>query len=430
MTVGFLVRLSAALVFPGPPSAARGNQHVSQRAVTPMKIELWPLERIKPYPGNPRQNDDAVDAVARSLQEFGFRQPIVIDEDGVIIAGHTRWKAAKKLGLAKVPVHVAKGLSQEQIKAYRIADNQTATIAEWDKELLPIELGQLKEAGYDLGLLGFDADELERLLGEQPKEGLCDPDEVPEAPKKATTQPGDVWELGEHRLLCGDSTKVEDVSRLMGKEVAKLVFTDPPWNVAIGQDSNPRHRQRDGLANDNLSPADFANFLRSFSTAIHAHLDGDLYCVLGAAEWPSLDATLREVGFHWSATVIWVKDLFVLGRSKYHRRYEPIWYGWRADRKSSYRGGRSQDDVWEIQRPRVSEEHPTMKPVALVAKAIQNSSLKGDIVLDPFLGSGTTILAAEQLGRRCFGVELSPNFCDVIVKRYEQFSGKKGERLS
>ena len=395
-----------------------------------MQIDLWPLERIKPYPNNPRVNDSAVDAVAASLKEFGWRQPIVVDEAGVIIVGHTRLKAAQKLGMTEVPVHVATGLSPEQIKAYRIADNQVATIAEWNLDLLPLELADLQAADYDLSLLGFDQDELAKLMSPNGTEGLTDPDEVPLPPDEAITQPGDLIILGDHKLLCGDSTKASDVARLMGDETARLVFTDPPWNVAIGQDSNPRHRQRDGLANDNLSPAAFAEFLRAFSTAIHQHLDGDLYCVLGASEWPTLDSTLRDVGFHWSATVIWVKDLFVLGRSKYHRRYEPIWYGWRADKKSSYCAGRDQDDVWEVPRPRVSEEHPTMKPVDLVAMAIGNSSRAKDIVLDPFLGSGTTLIAAEKLGRRCYGLELSTIYCDVIVQRYEQFSGKKAERLS
>lgn len=198
-----------------------------------MKIELWPLSNVKPYPNNPRLNDEAVDAVAASLREFGFRQPIVVDVEGVIICGHTRWKAAQKLGLEKVPVHVAKDLSPEQIKAYRIADNQTASLAEWDYDLLPIELGELQAANYDLGLLGFDQDELAKLLGGELQEGLTDPDDVPAPPDEAITQPGDLWILGEHRLLCGDSSKREDVDRLLDGAVIHLVNTDPPYNVRL-----------------------------------------------------------------------------------------------------------------------------------------------------------------------------------------------------
>jgi ParB-like chromosome segregation protein Spo0J len=231
---------------------------------------------IRPYPGNPRLNDAAVDSVARSLAEYGFRQPIVVDPEYVIVVGHTRFKAALKLGFQQVPVHVATDLTPEQIRAYRIADNQTATLAEWNYDLLPIELGALKDADYDLSLLGFDPDELHKLLtGGEPADGLCDPDDVPEPPE-AISQPGDLWLLGEHRL--------------------------------------PRHRQREGLANDDLSPEEFSDFLESFVRHATTKVHGDTYVVLGASEWPTLDRTLRSAGFHWSATIIWCKDIFVLGR--------------------------------------------------------------------------------------------------------------------
>lgn len=388
-----------------------------------MQIELRAPSSIKPYENNPRVNDGAVEAVAASIREFGFRQPVVVDADGVIIVGHTRWKAAQQLGLAEIPVHVATNLSADQIRAYRIADNATNELAVWDKVLLPIELTALKACDYDLGLLGFNPNELAKWLGDEAAKGLCDPDEVPGEPVEPVTHPGDLWLLGEHRLLCGDSTDASAVERLMDGERASCCFTDPPWNVAIGLDSNPRHRQREGLANDNLSPEDFRAFLTGFAANLHAHLDGDLYCVLGASEWPTLDSVLRELGFHWSATVIWVKDQFVLGRSKYHRRYEPIWYGWHTKGKSSFVGHRDVDDVWEVARPRVSEFHPTVKPIELVQRAIANSSPVVGLVIDPFLGSGTTLLAAERLGRKCYGMELSPKFCDVIVSRYQSFAG-------
>jgi DNA modification methylase len=199
--------------------------------------------------------------------------------------------------------------------------------------------------------------------------------------------------------------------------------------VAIGLDSNPRHRQRKGLKNDNLSPEQFQQFLNGFVGAVESHVSGDFYCVLGASEWPTLDSTLRSRGFHWSATIIWAKDIFVLGRSKYHRRYEPIWYGWREKGKSSFIGRRDVDDVWEIPRPKRSEEHPTMKPVQLPLRAILNSSVPGDIVVDPFGGSGSTLIACEQTGRKAHLMELDPIYCDVIWQRWETFSGRKAERL-
>lgn len=394
-----------------------------------MRVEMRPIDSIKPYEQNPRQNEDAVDAVARSIQEFGFRQPIVVDEQLVIIVGHTRHKAAIKLGMTEVPVHVAVSLSPEQARAYRIADNQAAALSEWDYDLLPIELAALKDSNYDLTLLGFDHDELASLLEPSGNPGLTDPDEVPETPDEAVTRPGDLWVLGDHRLLCGDSTRPDQLARLMAGRSARMVFTDPPWNVGIGQDSNPRHRQRPGLHNDSLPDDDFRSFLSGFVQAIQPHFDGDLYCVLGASEWPTLDWALRQHGYHWSATIIWVKDVFVLGRSKYHRRYEPIWYGWHSAGKSSFGDDRDLDDVWEIPRPRRSEEHPTMKPVELVARAINNSSRPGDAVLDPFGGSGSTLIAAEQTGREAFLMELEPLFCDVIVRRFEEFTGTKAERI-
>jgi DNA modification methylase len=395
-----------------------------------MNVELRDIDTIKPYDQNPRINDAAVDAVVASLREFGWRQPIVVDGEGVIIVGHTRHKAAKKMGLKQVPVHVATDLTPEQVRAYRIADNQTASIAEWDMDRLPLELLGLQEVGFDLSLLGFDAEELARIMGNEVKEGLTDPDEVPEPPEEPITKPGDLWLLGDHRLLCGNATNPADVARLMDGQVATMAFTDPPWNVAIGQDGCPGHRQREGLKNDDLPAADFKAMLDGFAAALSPHVSGDVYCVLGASEWPTLDAALRGQGYHWSATVIWVKDAFVLGRSKYHRRYEPIWYGWHKRGSSSFCDRRDLDDVWEIPRPRRSEQHPTTKPVELMTRAVTYSSRAGDGVVDLFGGSGSTLIAAEQTGRRAYLMELDPKYGDVIVDRWEQFTGRKAERVS
>jgi DNA modification methylase len=232
--------------------------------------------------------------------------------------------------------------------------------------------------------------------------------------------------VGGHRLLCGDSTKAEDVGRLMAGEVAVMCFTDPPWNVAIGKDSNPRHRQREGLANDSMPEAEFADFLTAFSGLMATVVTGDVYVVLGASEWPNLDRCLRGQGYHWSATVIWVKDVFVLGRSKFHRRYEPIWYGWHKAGNSSFGEARDLDDVWEVPRPKRSEEHPTMKPVDLVLRAVIASSQPGQAVYEPFCGSGSTILACEKSGRRCLAIEIEPKFCDVIRRRWAEFVHGEG----
>jgi len=392
-----------------------------------LTIEMWPVDRPQPYEKNPRIAPDvAIAKVARSLKEFGWRQPIVVDSEGLILVGHTRLLAAKKLGLEHVPVHVAAGLTPAQAKAYRLADNRSAQETSWEYELLNLELDELAGLDYDLSLTGFDSDE---LAGLRIPKGRGEAEEVDpvEPPAEPTSKLGDLWLLGRHRLLCGDSTDATAMDRLMASQRGTAAFTDPPWNVAIGQDSNPRHRQRAGLENDDLSPEDFAKFLGDFARNLERHLDGDLYCVLGASEWPTLDLALRGAGFHWSATIIWVKDVFVLGRSKYHRRYEPLWYGWPDKGTSSFGERRDLDDVWEIPRPKVSAEHPTMKPIELVSRAITNSSRHGDLIVDPFGGSGTTLLAAEQLGRRCNMMELDPGYCDVIVERYRLLTGQEAE---
>lgn len=253
-----------------------------------------------------------------------------------------------------------------------------------------------------------------------------DPDEIlPEVQKDAVTRKGDLWICGKHRVYCGDSTNAGDVAALMQGEKAAMCFTDPPWNVAIGLSSNPKHRQREGMLNDNMPEAEFEKFVSGFARQLVDNVEGDLYCVLGASECPTLDKCLRAVGYHWSATIIWAKDTFVLGRSKYHRRYEPIWYGWHNSGKSSFCNRRDLDDVWEVPRPKRSKEHPTMKPVDLVRKAIANSSTVGDLVLDLFGGSGTTMIAAEYEERRAAMLELNPKYVDVIVRRYIQTTGRR-----
>jgi DNA modification methylase len=372
-----------------------------------MKISL-----IKPYEKNAKKHPaKQVKQVAASIKEFGFNQPIVVDKKNVIIVGHGRYEAAKLLELKDVPVVVV-DLTEAQAKAYRLADNKLNE-SDWDMELVVDELKTLSMEMLDL--TGFDRDLV--LDGDEAD------DIVPAIPKVARSKRGDIYELGKHRVMCGDSVNVKDVEKLMREQKSDMVFTDPPWNVAIGEDSNPRHRQREGLINDNLGK-DFGAFLDGLSKNILDFNKGDVYCVMGCEEWPNIHRALTEVGLHWSSTIVWAKDIFVLGRSKYHRQYEPIWYGWKGKSKSTYRGDRKQSDLWQCKRPKRSDEHPTMKPVELVEKALVNSSRADDIVLDLFLGGGSTLIACEKSERICYGMEIDPKYADVIVQRYVDFTGK------
>jgi DNA modification methylase len=388
-----------------------------------MKVELTEIGRVIPYARNPRKNDAAIAKVAASIKEYGFRQPIVVDEEMVIIAGHTRLQAAQSLGLKKVPVHVATGLTQAQIKAYRLADNRTHEDAEWDEELLAIELGELNELGFDLDLTGFDAIELEDLLDGEPMAGLTDDDEVPEAPEIPVSKEGDIWLLGDHRLICGDSTKAKTMKALMGDELADMVFTDPPYNVDYGQSmkDNVRGNKRK-IKNDNLG-ADFQKFLTDACTEMVKVCKGALYICMSSSELHTLHRAFADAGGKWSTFIIWAKNTFTMGRSDYQRQYEPILYGWPEGNKHFWCGDRSQSDVWNYNKPRVNDLHPTMKPVELVCRGIENSSKTKDIVLDSFGGSGTTLIACEKLQRKARLIELDPCYVDVIVKRWEEFTG-------
>jgi DNA modification methylase len=429
-----------------------------------MKIVLRPLADIRPYDKNPRINDDAVDAVAASIKEFGFRQPIVVDPDGVIICGHTRYKAAQKLSLEKVPVHVATDLTPEQIKAYRIADNQTASLAEWDYDLLPIEIGELRACNYDLGLLGFDADELAKLLDPEGTAGLCDPDEVPAPPDEATTRPGDLWILGNHRLLCGDSSKADDLDRLLDGAVVHLVNTDPPYNVKVEPRSNnaiaaglssfqgtthhqgldvARHpgkskptqkklRAKDRpLANDFVSEEAFDSLLDAwFGNIARVLLPGRaLYCWGGYANCANYPPVLKRHGLYFSQAIIWVKEHPVLTRKDFMGNHEWCFYCWKEGAAHVFLGPNNAVDVWSVKKVNPqSMVHLTEKPTELAVRAMQYSSRAGENVLDLFGGSGSTLIAAEQTDRRAFLMELDALYCDVIVQRWEKFTGRKAER--
>ncbi|MBX3399487.1 MAG: ParB N-terminal domain-containing protein [Gemmataceae bacterium] len=389
-------------------------------------VELRTIDSIRPYPDNPRLNDAAVDAVASSIRTFGWRVPIVVDCDGVIVAGHTRFKAAVKLGLAEVPVHVAAELTPAQAKAYRLADNQTASLASWDDGKLVAELLSLQEQEFDLGLTGFTADELSELLAPEPNEFAGDPDDVPEPPVEPITQPGDLWLLGRHRLLCGDSTKAADVERLMAGAKADMLLSDPPYGVAyVGKTKDALTVENDALDEEGLSALVSAAF-----DLAQAHCRPGAYWyatvpagplhLLFAHDWKRR-GILRQI-------MVWVKDSMVLGHSEYHYQHEPILFGWiPGDRHKN--ADRTRTTLWQYDRPKASREHPTMKPVALWSQAITDGSRPGELVYDPFLGSGTTLIAAEQLGRTCCGMEISPQYCDVIVQRFETLSSTKAERV-
>jgi len=406
--------------------------------------------------------------VAASLAEFGFRQPIVVDGDGVIIVGHTRWKAAKKLGLAKVPVHVATDLSPEQIKAYRIADNQTATLAEWDFDLLPVELKDLQGADYDLGLLGFDDKELAKLLDGEVTEGLTDPDAVPEPPDEPITVRGDIWVLGEHRLMCSDSGSEADLDLLLDGATIDLVNMDPPYNVkveprsstaiAAGNSSHPdlsakmhhqgfdqargvtdpkkakrKMRPKDRpLENDFISDEAFDEMLLAwFGNASRVLKPGGSFYIWGGyANIGNYPAPLKASGLYFSQGIVWDKQHPVLTRKDMMGAFELAFYGWKEGAGHKFYGPNNATDLWHVKK--VSPQamvHLTEKPVELAVRSIQYSSLPGENVLDLFGGSGSTLIGCQQTGRRAYLMELDPLYCDVIVQRWEQFTGQKAQRV-
>lgn len=392
-----------------------------------MDIVLKKIADIRPYENNPRKNDDAVKYVAESIKSFGFKVPIVIDKNGVIVAGHTRYKAAKKLNYTEVPCIVADDLTDEQIKAFRLADNKVAEKAEWDFELLECELDELFD--FDMTVFGFDEEE-----EEEKKPEIYEDDYEIEPPEEPKAKRGDIYKLGNHRLMCGDSTSIEDVERLMAGEKASMGFTDPPWNVNYGavKEGNAQGYRPRTILNDFMGTEDFKEFMnKAFASLNFAMKDGAMtYVVMSAQEWGNMMLTLAQNNYHWSSTIIWNKDSLVLSRKDYHTKYEPIWYGWKEGTRLCPLEDRKQSDVWDIPRPKKSEEHPTMKPVELVARALTNSSKKGDIVIDLFGGSGTTLIASEQTDRCCRMMELDPKYVDVIVNRWEQLTGEKAELIN
>lgn len=499
-----------------------------------MKIQEWDIDRVRPYESNPRDNSESVAAVAASIKEFGWNQPIVVDRDGVIVCGHTRLLAAQRLGLKKVPVYVASDLTPEQVRAYRLADNKTAELATWNKERLAEELQAIAGSSFklDLGLLGFSQVDLERYLNPAGLSGLVDPDHVPEAPAKAITKRGDVWILGDHRLMCGDSSSTDDLDRLLDGSPIHLVHTDPPYNVAVEPRSNnaiaaglssfpatetaasgksKRQTERDvvmypgkakathgqlrakdrPIQNDLMSEEAFSEMLgKWFGNIGRVLLPGRAFYAWGGFfNIEVYPAALRKAGLYFSQTIIWIKEHPVITRKDWMGNHEWCYYGWKEGAGHEFFGEQNIPDTWELSRAklgalaigrgvqikagdgarieitppavgsrsrqvdllgdsitlygasevsdvwRVKKVNPqamvhlTEKPVELAFRAIRCSSRPGENVLDLFGGSGSTLIAAQQTGRHAFLMELDPLYCDVIVRRFEQFTGLKAKRI-
>ena len=408
-----------------------------QAPVPSLTVEEVPIDLLRPDPANPRRiGEEELDSLTRSLRQFGFVQPILARrEDGVVIGGHQRLVAARRLGLATVPVTYL-DLPIEQARLLNLALNKIS--GSWDEQLLARLLADLQATpNLDLSLSGFAEDEIRDLLrsletrdkAERPESFDLDA-ALEEATRAPRTKPGDLWALGEHRLLVGDSTKPEDVERVLASRRAVMAFTDPPYNVSLGDHGGQQRGSRKRrIANDSMDPIAWEAFVRAWARTLLANVDGALYVCMSSKELGLVSRVLAEEGGHWSDTLIWAKDRFVLGRADYQRSYEPIWYGWREGASHHWCGNRDQGDVWEIARPSDAPLHPTMKPLPLMERAIANSSTAGNLVLDAFLGSGSTLVACERTGRICAGIELDPVYADVVLGRFERFSGQVAERL-
>jgi DNA modification methylase len=390
-----------------------------------LAVQIWPIDKLIPYARNARTHtDEQVAQVAASIVEFGWTNPILVGADGVIIAGHARLAAARKLRMNEVPVIVLDGLSETQRRALILADNRLAMSAGWDEEMLRVELEALQEDAFNLELVGFTDDELEEFLREPEttEDGLTDPDAVPPEQEAVVTTRGDVWVLDQHRLLCGDATQMGDIEKVLAGGLADMVFTDPPYNVAY----EGKTAKKLTIDNDALG-GKFYEFLREASANMLAMTKGAIYMCMSSSELHTLFRAFTDAGGHWSTFVIWAKHHFTLGRSDYQRMYEPILYGWRDGTQHFWCGDRNQGDVWFIKRPMANLEHPTMKPVELVERALRNSSKTRDTILDPFGGSGTTLIACHKTGRQARVIELEPKYCDVIVRRWQEFTGQEAK---
>ena len=389
-----------------------------------MNIVNVKIAEVTPYANNPRNNDAAVESVAKSIEKFGFIGAIILNKDKVIINGHTRVKACKKLGMETVPAIIVDHLTKEQEDALRIADNKTGEIAEWNEDLLRAELKALEEAGFGIEDLGFDNSELEALLeGDvSVSVGETDPNAAPEVPEVAVSRLGEVYVLGNHRLVCGDSTKAEDVGRVCKEGEADMWLTDPPYNVAY-EGSNGLTIQ-----NDSMEDVKFREFLRTaFGHAEKALKPGAPFYIFHAdSEGYNFRGACHDIGLRVRQCLVWKKNALVLGRQDYQWIHEPCLYGWKEGGPHPWYADRSQTTVMEFNKPKKNDVHPTMKPVEMLVYLLQNSSKRGDVVLDTFGGSGSTLIACEQTGRVCKTVELDPRYCDAIRRRWAEFKHGEG----
>ena len=382
--------------------------------MTNPKISMLATKDLIPYARNTRtHSDEQVNQIVSSIKEFGFTNPVLVDQDNMIIAGHGRVMAANKLKLDKVPTICLKHLTEAQKKAYIIADNRLALNAGWDEDMLKVELEELNDLEFDISLLGFEDNEIESLLSE-PTEGLTDEDAVPDLPEEPTTKLGDLWILGEHRLLCGDSTSIDDVDKLMDGNKADMVFTDPPYGV-----------EYEGIMNDSRNSLE--ELLRcSFGSYFATSKSGaSIYCFHSDKCADIFNNVFREF-FHFSSMIIWAKNTLTLSQTDYQSQHEPCLYGWMKNGTHKWHSDRKQTSLWKFDKESVAS-HTTPKPVALINKAINNSSKSGDLVIDFFGGSGSTIIACEKTSRHCRMMELDPKYCDVIIQRWEEFTGNKAE---
>jgi DNA modification methylase len=388
-------------------------------------IELWLIDKLIPFARNPRTHSDAqVAQIAASIAEFGFNNPILVDTKAAIIAGHGRLLAARKLGLTEVPVIVLDHLSESQKRAYIIADNKLAENAGWDSEMLRVELAALQEESFDVSLLGFEDEELARLLAAQDAgEGLTDEDSVPELPQTPVSVIGDLWLLGDHRLLVGDATRPADITKLMAGDSADLVVTDPPYNV----DYQGYTEQRLKIKGDRMSDAEFKLFLAAAFGSCRAIVKpGASLYVCHSSSWQrAFQDALEAAGFEVRCQIIWAKNTFAWGFGRYKFQHEPIFYAHVAGEKDAWYGDKSQSTLWEEKKPAANRIHPTAKPVELIERAVLNSSKNGDIVADLFGGSGTTLIACERRNRKTRLMEIDPKYADCIVQRYQEYTGKE-----
>jgi DNA modification methylase len=392
--------------------------------VLELRIEQWPVERLVPYARNARTHSDGqVAQVAASIAQFGFVNPILVGPDRVIIAGHARLLAARKLEMSEVPVIVLEHLSESERRALVIADNRLAANAGWDEEMLALELATLRDEDFSLDVLGFDEEELTCLLAaEDAAEGLTDEDSIPEVAETPVSQAADLWNLGGHKLMVGDATVATDVQRLMGSDTADCVFSDPPYNI----DYQGYTKERLTIQNDQMSGEQFKRFLLdSFQAFRSVVKPGASLYVCHSSSWQrEFQNALEAAGFEVRCQIIWGKNTFAWGFARYKFQHEPIFYCHVAGQKDSWYGDKSQSTLWEEKKPAANRLHPTMKPVELVERALVNSSQTGDLILDLFGGAGSTLIGCERRGRKARLMEIDPKYADVIVRRYQEYSGK------